>query len=256
MKRLTSLAGAALVAAATWAPLPGHAAGLLVLDEGFGSVAGLSDWAEEHDAQVYLLCKPGAFVNPLQSLARVAVGSVQPEGVQKALCDHFAIGPERSFDQDPRFGLTVLAEIGSRALSTGINDSGTAIDILGRGIRVFDHWKAEEAEGPLGKVSCPRVHVMATSIEDAFDDFFLPIARDGAEQVEVQVRLLKALATLAHFGGEFAVHARRCAGIAAQHAELALALEQDKQRVARLVLEVERSAEEVRRGGAPRTSGL
>lgn len=46
MKRLTSLAGAALVAAATWAPLPGHAAGLVVLDEGFGSVAGLSDWAQ------------------------------------------------------------------------------------------------------------------------------------------------------------------------------------------------------------------
>jgi hypothetical protein len=46
MKRLTSLAGAALVAAAAWAPLPGHAAGVVVLDEGFGSVAGLSDWAQ------------------------------------------------------------------------------------------------------------------------------------------------------------------------------------------------------------------
>jgi hypothetical protein len=46
MKRLTSLAGAALVAAATWAPLPSQAAGVVVLDEGFGSVAGLSDWAQ------------------------------------------------------------------------------------------------------------------------------------------------------------------------------------------------------------------
>lgn len=46
MKRLTSLAGAALVAAATWAPLSSHAAGVVVLDEGFGSVAGLSEWAQ------------------------------------------------------------------------------------------------------------------------------------------------------------------------------------------------------------------
>lgn len=45
MKRLTSLAGAALVAAAACAPLSSHAAGVVVLDEGFGSVAGLSDWA-------------------------------------------------------------------------------------------------------------------------------------------------------------------------------------------------------------------
>ena len=46
MKRLISLAGAALVATATWAPLPAHAAGVVVLDEGFGSVASLSDWAQ------------------------------------------------------------------------------------------------------------------------------------------------------------------------------------------------------------------
>ncbi len=44
MNRLLSLAGAAVVAAATWAPLPAHAA-VVVLDEDFGSVASLSDWA-------------------------------------------------------------------------------------------------------------------------------------------------------------------------------------------------------------------
>jgi hypothetical protein len=46
MKRLISLAGAAFVAAAAWAPLSSHAAGVVVLDEGFNSVAGLSDWAQ------------------------------------------------------------------------------------------------------------------------------------------------------------------------------------------------------------------
>jgi len=46
MKRLISLAGTALVTAAALAPLPSQAAGVVVLDEGFGSVAGLSDWAQ------------------------------------------------------------------------------------------------------------------------------------------------------------------------------------------------------------------
>lgn len=46
MKRLFSLAGAALVAVATWAPVNSHAAGVVVLDEGFGSVSGLSGWEQ------------------------------------------------------------------------------------------------------------------------------------------------------------------------------------------------------------------
>ncbi|MFC0252583.1 choice-of-anchor J domain-containing protein [Massilia consociata] len=46
MKRLSSLAGAALAAAATWAPVSSHAAGVVVLNEGFDSVATLSNWAQ------------------------------------------------------------------------------------------------------------------------------------------------------------------------------------------------------------------
>lgn len=203
-------------------------------------IGGLSDWAEENQAQVYLICKPGAFVTTGQPLAWVATNR---QSVQQALCGCFAVGPERSFDQDPRFGLTVLAEIGSRALSPGINDPGTAIDILGRGVRVFAHWKKEEAEGPLGKLTCSRVHVTPTSLGDAFDDLFLPLARDGAAIIEVQIRLLKCLAMLARQGGDFALNASRCAQVVRQHAELALALESDKQRLRRLVRDVEIAAE-------------
>ncbi|NNG23539.1 choice-of-anchor J family PEP-CTERM protein [Telluria aromaticivorans] len=46
MNRLTSLSGAVLLAAAAVAPLPGHAAELVVLNEGFRNVANLSDWAQ------------------------------------------------------------------------------------------------------------------------------------------------------------------------------------------------------------------
>lgn len=45
MKRLASLYGAALVAAAAWAPLPGLAA-VEVLNEGFDKVGGLSGWTQ------------------------------------------------------------------------------------------------------------------------------------------------------------------------------------------------------------------
>lgn len=45
MKRLASLCGAALVAAAAWAPLPGLAA-VEVLNEGFDNVGGLTGWSQ------------------------------------------------------------------------------------------------------------------------------------------------------------------------------------------------------------------
>ncbi len=52
----------------------------------------------------------------------------------------FSIGTIRTFDQDPRFGLCVLTEIAERALSPAVNDPGTAIDILGRAVRVLSLW--------------------------------------------------------------------------------------------------------------------
>lgn len=42
----------------------------------------------------------------------------------------------------------------------------------------------------------PRIHVPAIEAGELFDDFFLPVARDGAGMVEVQVRSQKALAAL------------------------------------------------------------
>lgn len=38
------------------------------------------------------------------------------------------------------------------------------------------------------------VYVPPVEVDELFDDFFLPVARDGAGMVEVQVRLQKALA--------------------------------------------------------------
>ncbi|MCI1114058.1 DUF2254 domain-containing protein, partial [Stenotrophomonas maltophilia] len=87
---------------------------------------------------------PGAFLHPGRPLAHVAGGSSDIDG---AIRDAFSIGDERSYDQDPRFGLAVMAEIASRALSPAVNDSGTAIDVIGRLVRVLACW-AERVREP------------------------------------------------------------------------------------------------------------
>ena len=67
---------------------------------------------------------------------------------------------------------------------------------------------------------------------DLLSDAFGPIARDAAAIVEVQIRLQKALGALARSGnGEMRAAALREARFALDHAERALALDSDKQKL-------------------------
>jgi uncharacterized membrane protein len=52
----------------------------------------------------------------------------------------------RSFAQDPRFCLSVMAEIACRALSPAVNDPGTAIDVIGRGVRILSAYAQNKSD--------------------------------------------------------------------------------------------------------------
>ena len=115
----------------------------------------------------------------------------------KALAAAFEIGASRVFDHDPRFGLVVLSEIGSRALSPAVNDPGTAIDVIGTLVRLFSMWDTRGKAQTPPVIKFDRVAVPELNLADLFDDAFTGIARDGAGTVEVVVRLQKALESLA-----------------------------------------------------------
>ncbi|CAM5767783.1 DUF2254 domain-containing protein [Bosea minatitlanensis] len=152
--------------------------------------AALQKLADAHDAEIHVLALPGAFIDARRPLAVVTSAD---EELHANAASAFSIAAERSFDQDPRFGLIVLAEIAQRALSPAVNDPGTAIDVIGRAVRVLSLWGQPS---PARQPRYPRIHVPAIEAGELFDDFFLPVARDGAGMVEVQVRLQKALAAL------------------------------------------------------------
>lgn len=179
---------------------------------------------------VYICVLPGVFVEPTQPIAW-AVGI-------EARCDAklraaFVIGAQRTFERDPRFGITVLAEIASRALSPGINDQGTAVDVIGRGLRVLSHLSRPM---PPGQPRYERVFAPGLGVADIIDDFFTPIARDGAAIVEVVLCLQQALASLDRLGdATVSLAARRQAELALERAEKALTLAEDWQRVERAV---------------------
>ena len=193
-----------------------------------GALAGL---ASTHQAEIAVLQLPGKFVHAGEAIAWLR-HSLNPPLITD-IRSAFTIGDERSFEQDPRFGLCVLSEIASRALSPAVNDPGTAIDILGRGVRVLQHWRAEQPDAD--SIVYDNLLVPPLRLNDLLDDLLLPIARDAAGLVEVHIRLQKALLSLiAIDAATFKDEARRIADVDLRYAEVSLTLETDKQRLRQL----------------------
>ena len=151
----------------------------------------LEDCVAGSERQLYLRCLPGSFVVMGTPLARIS-GDRPDSALSDGICRAITIGTRRTFEADPRFGLIVLAEIASRALSPAVNDPGTAIDVLGRFVRILSLWR-DRAEPDIRH---PNVFVHPIIPQEAVTDAFRPLMRDGAALVEVQVRLQKALTSL------------------------------------------------------------
>ncbi|NND53599.1 MAG: DUF2254 domain-containing protein [Gammaproteobacteria bacterium] len=211
------------------------AVGLPLVSETIGYIQrvdfdALEQFAEVNEAYVRVNCLPGAFMTPDRPLAYLYF----PEGTQDdadidVARNSFVVGEDRTFDEDPRFGLIGLAEIASKALSPGINDTGTAINIVGTLVRIFSY-VAENASAS-AEPALERLYLPAIAIDDLFEDAFSTIERDGAAVVEVVVRLLKGYRSIAEMGDEeFRRSAVRRAGLTLDRARERLEFAADRER--------------------------
>lgn len=94
----------------------------------------LSGIADEFDIEIAVAAIAGTLLVP--DTALVWLSQDLPEAAQEEVRKTFTAADVRSFDQDPRFGALVLAEIASRALSKAVNDPETALDVNTRSIRL------------------------------------------------------------------------------------------------------------------------
>ncbi|SPF80389.1 DUF2254 domain-containing protein [Pseudoprimorskyibacter insulae] len=140
-----------------------------------------------HDGRIFVIVPVGQFVYPGDVLAYVdGIGRQEDDAFAK-LRAAMPIGDMRSFEQDPAFALTTLSEIALRALSPGINDPGTAVDIanrLGRCLALLD--APTKASAPrLDRVWLPGVTADAL-VKAAFD----PMSRCAGGAAEVHSGIL------------------------------------------------------------------
>ena len=200
----------------------------------------LQEYAEKQQLHVRVASLPGVFCTPDRPLAffRASAADGKPLSSQDLDCDilhkAFVIDRYRTFTDDPRFGLIVLSEIASKALSPGINDPGTAIHVIGAMVRLLTEWSEQQpCDEPL-TVTYDRIEVPELSAADMLEDAFAAIGRCGANTVEVAIRLQKGLKSLVCCGDKaLAEAAKQQADIALQRAQLALVIDADKEAVCR-----------------------
>lgn len=193
----------------------------------------LDHLSREHDLDIYVISQPGSFVSVSSIL--VYVDKPVSRETRRELRGAFVIGHERSFEQDPRFGLCVLAEIAARALSAAVNDYGTAIDIINRGVRLLTKYAHEERHAG---VKHERIWVPPLTVADLFSDIFSPILRDEGGLTVIDIRLLKAFAALHGLDNrQFKEEARKYSLQCYEHASQTVVLHEDREVLKKLVID-------------------
>lgn len=180
----------------------------------FIDVSKLNELAEEAGTDIFISSVPGEFV-----LRNTVIGTVasSDESLLTPAARAFDIGDVRTFEQDPTLGLSILAESGQRALSPGINDPGTAVEVLGRIERLL--WE-ETPEKPQTEAeytpTFPRVTLPVVRARTLLDCALLPIARDSIDDPDVTARIFELL-------GRISAHPNEAMARAAQDLKQQLA---------------------------------
>jgi uncharacterized membrane protein len=201
--------------------IPAHRSGYLQ----FIDAAGLAEVTEKAEARIYVHTAPGQFVLEGQPIAyATGLTAKQITAAQNRL----TIGQYRTFEHDATYGLLVLSEIASRALSPGINDPGTAIDVTARQERLLWTWAHTDESKEDAKY--PRIFVPELSRSEMIESAFAGTARDGAGMIEVTCRLLHTLRALQDAPDPaLAKAAAQMSETARQYAESALTLKSEKE---------------------------
>ena len=192
----------------------------------------ISDRLHSGQSRVCLYVRPGAYLVQGQTIGHASGLNAD---ACRSICQNLTIAAIRRFEEDASYGLLVLSEIASRALSPGINDAGTAIAVPCRQEKLLLDWSHATHDETAPRFA--RLFLPDTSRAAMIDTAFASVARDGAGQIEVALRLQEVLARLAKTpDADLAQAAREMSQHACEYAEAALPLERDKTRLRAAVL--------------------
>lgn len=157
----------------------------------------LYNLSEKLEFKIFINTRPGDYIIKGDEVAFLYFDEVVNQNTQEIekICaqiyETIVIDTQRSFEQDPRFGFIVLSEVAQKALSPAINDPGTAFSVLNLITRLlienYDLQNKDKA------YSYDRIGLQEINTSDFITQSIDAIARDGALNIEVALRVQKTL---------------------------------------------------------------
>jgi uncharacterized membrane protein len=161
---------------------------------------GLVRWAREHDRVIYLKHAIGDFVPAGSGLVEVWGRSGDADGDERFLCGLFALGDERTIEQDPAFALRIMVDIAIKALSAAINDPTTATQVLDHLTELLRLIGGTRLEGHVRLMRDENGAVRIVALGRRWEDYLTlactEIREYGASSIQVQRRLRAMLEEL------------------------------------------------------------
>lgn len=155
----------------------------------------LADWAVENDTAIRLLTRPGAYVFPG---APVALVKPPRDDAKDAIVRFSALGQTRLSPADLEFAVRQLEEVAVRALSTGINDPHTAINVLDRmGTALCQLVPLRLPTGTYQRDGRTVLVVPGFDYGGLTDAMFHMIRQNAADTPAVLIRILEILTSVA-----------------------------------------------------------
>jgi uncharacterized membrane protein len=155
----------------------------------------LADWMDGHDTAIRLLARPGDYVFPG---APIALLTSPVEGAEAAIRHATALGSQRVSSGDLEYAVRKLVEVAVRALSPGINDPNTAINVLDRlGATLCELVPLYLPTGVSLRSGRPVLVVPSVTYEGLTDAMFHAIRQNAAGKPAVLIRMIEVLAAVA-----------------------------------------------------------
>jgi uncharacterized membrane protein len=149
----------------------------------------------KHNLQVYLIKRPGEFVNHDAAVAQIRPHDAVTPRLARALGDVFILGSERTAQQDVAFVFEQLVEIAIRALSPGTTDSFTAIRCVDRLSDALSLVARTPVPSPyrFDSDGTLRVVTKPVSFDVLVNLVLFPVAEAAARHTNVVVRLFDSI---------------------------------------------------------------
>lgn len=187
----------------TWSPMPGTPRVAVCTRRRHGRIThvdydALVSYAREHDVVITIDRPVGQFLAEGQSLLRIwGVDSLPEEEIER-LYDTVGLASERELRQDVAFGIRQLVDIATRALSSGVNDATTAVQVLDELHRVLRLLVARESPSPYIADPAGVVRIVhdPQSVEDLLELAVAEINHHGKDSLQVPTRIRAMLADL------------------------------------------------------------